>query len=67
MRTLLKDLHATPVITIKSVCCNNEEDNNSFMSLCKQEGMGVKFKYVTSKWPCWMEICDTIQRHVDDT
>jgi hypothetical protein len=49
--TLLKDLKAKNLISVKQIRCDNAGENKSLQKLCEQEGLGIQFEYTAPGTP----------------
>ena len=43
---LIKNLKHKYNLQVQYLCCNNASENHAFGQTCKQEGLGVDFKFV---------------------
>ena len=48
---LIKDLKTKHDIQVQHLRCNNAGEKVDFMRVCKQEGMGMEFKYIAPGAP----------------
>ena len=48
---LIKELKQAYDINVKNIRCNNSGENNALQRICKQEGLGIAFKYTAPVTP----------------
>ena len=61
MSGLTKKLKNKYVMQVQYLHCDNAGENVAFKNACKQEWLGVDFRYATTKWPCQTTISYSLQ------